>query len=222
MELEFTSKLTADLIDSMGSDLSIIKAARVSTQTQPKDGDEKLISFLMKNKHASPFEHCTATFLIDAPIVVAREWHRHRTQSYNEVSGRYSELKPKFYIPGTARPLIQQGKPGAYEFVPGTDKQQDQTKNRLQTVAIVAWDEYQELLELGVAREIARLVLPVNIYTSWYATANLRNWLGFLNLRASEFAMYEIRTLAQQIEKTLKVLFPWTMAAWEQSGRETI
>lgn len=221
--VELTSDLFVNLIDSMGTELSIVNAARVSFNEESAeltDKDVGLIKFLAKNRHASPFEHCTATFRIEAPIFVAREWHRHRTQSYNEWSGRYSQLEPKFYAPDYDRPLIQTGKAGAYKFeVPKDDALNIAVFKEFRFSCQTAWDTYEYLLDEGVAKEVARMVLPVNIYTSWYATSNLRNWINFLSLRTDETAMYEIRQLAGSIEESLYKLFPVTMEHWDKAGR---
>lgn len=221
-EIKFTDELTVTFRDSMGDDFRIVEAARISTQTVVKPDDEKLLRFLLKQKHASPFESCIAQFVIHAPIIVVREHMRHRTQSYNEVSGRYSVLEPLFYIPGSERPLTQVGKPGAYSLVTGTEEQSLLAKTRLEEVAFLAWENYKVLLESGIAKEVARDVLPVNIYTKWYATANLRNWLNYLSLRTDKNAMWEIRQVAFKIEEKLTELFPWTMNAWNDFGREAL
>lgn len=222
-QIELTCDLKADLIDSMGTELSIVNAARVSfnqTSDELSEKDAGLIGFLMKNRHASPFEHCVVTFRIEAPIFVAREWHRHRTQSYNEWSGRYSPLQPKFYAPDYDRPLIQVGKPGAYKFeVPQDDSINIDLYREFRFSCQTAWDAYEYLLDAGVAKEVARMILPVNIYTSWYATGNLRNWINFLSLRTDMQAMFEIRQLAFSVEKVLYDTYPITMEAWDKAGR---
>lgn len=221
-EIEFTSELSAVLVDSLGSDLTVINAARISLKQHSEvfsNADDGLLRFLMKNRHASPFEHCIATFLVECPLYVRSEWHRHRTQSYNEMSGRYTELMPKFYVPNEARPLIQQGKPGAYNFTPGSEAQFKRMQNATQYICSSAWLEYQDMLADGIAKEVARIVLPVTTFTKFYATANLRNWLGFLSLRTDPTAMEEIRNLAGQVETLLHHKFPATLNAWDQFGR---
>lgn len=217
--IELTSELSATLTNFMGTDRTVIEAARVSTQTDVKEGDEKLIDFLIRNRHASPVEHCTATFLISCPIFVAREHMRHRTQSFNEVSSRYSVLKPKFYAPNSDRALIQKGKPGAYTFSVGEDEDYTSLYKEQRFIYQSAWDGYERLLERGIAKEVARNVLPLAIYTSFYATANLRNWLNYLSLRAEEHALAEIRDIAFQIEHKLYELFPVTLESWDRSNR---
>lgn len=221
--IELTADLTVDIVDFMGTDLTIVNAARVSFAQHSEELSEKdkgLINFLMKNKHTSPFEHCQASFLITCPIFVVREWHRHRTQSYNEVSGRYTELQPKFYAPDLMRPLIQTGKPGDYHFeLPEDDSLYYEIWREVRFTAQTAWNTYQTLLAKGVAKEVARIVLPNNIYTSYYASANLLNWMRFLSSRTEIHAMYEIRQLAYQVEAHLTERFPIAMNTWEKNGR---
>jgi thymidylate synthase (FAD) len=205
----------------MGSDEMVLHAARVSFAAEKEQADAErmagLIRFMMDNKHGSVFEHNAVTFLVKAPLFVIREWHRHRTQSYNEWSGRYSKLEPEFYIPTNIRHQV--GKPGAYTF--------DNIDNPVMTAHTreVMWQQgrtayrhYENMLEAGVAKEQARIILPVNTYSKFYATANLRNWMKFLELRNSKHAMYEIRQYAEAIEESLHVLFPVTMAAFRRTG----
>lgn len=225
-QIQLTSELKADLIDHMGTPLSIVNAARVSfndTHQEMTEKDEGLIRFLMKNRHASPFEHCVATFRIEAPIFIAREWMRHRTQSYNEWSGRYSQLEPKFYAPNYDRPLIQVGKPGEYTFeVPQDDATNIELYRELRFSYQTAWNCYEYLLDAGIAKEVARNALPVGVYTSWYATANLRNWLNFLSLRTDGQALFEIRELAFQVEEKLFDLYPTVLESWDKTGRGSL
>lgn len=222
-QIELTDELKVELIDFMGKDLTVVNAARVSLNQHSDEWGEResgLVKFLMKNRHASPFEHCSASFRITAPIFVAREWHRHRTQSYNEVSGRYTQMLPKFYAPGFDRPLLQVGKPGAYHFeVPEDESMYYMVHDELRYCAQTCWDSYERMLDKGVAKEVARMPLNLNLYTGWYATGNLRNWVGFLALRTDEQAMHEIRQLAFQTEQILTELFPATLLEWDKSGR---
>lgn len=213
-----------ELVDQMGDDLSVVRAARVSTGTdkriEPEGAPEALIRFLMSNRHASPFEHVTATFRMEVPIFVAREWMRHRTQSFNEESGRYRELEPHFYQPSYEhRPVKQMGKPGAYDLRHGHHEQRKTVRKCTEQAYRMAWDEYCIMLEEGIAREVARMVLPVGIYTSFYATANLRNWFNFLALRTEGQAMFEIRQAAQMIEVELEKVAPISLACWQEYGR---
>lgn len=221
--MEYVRNSTVILHHKVGDDTTAVLAARVSTAgvDANTDGAEKLLRFLIKNRHASPFEHATLTFIADVPIFVAREWHRHRTQSYNEVSGRYKELLPRFYLPPRERPSIQVGKPGAYTFEEDTEKIK-YADSAIWFHSSVSWQQYHDLLREGVAREVARMVLPVNIMTQFYATANLRNWLNFLSLRNSSDALYEIREAAAQVEEILLAEFPLTTRLWIENGRTSL
>jgi thymidylate synthase (FAD) len=216
--MEYTSTLTCELIDSAASDLAVVNAARISVNVEHPDmekGDAELIKYLMKNKHGSPFEHGFFKFRVEAPIFVFREWHRHRVgHSYNEMSGRYTELEPKFYIPETAR--TQHGKPGHYTF---EEAEPESTATRAAQAAMKrsyqkSWDEYQNLLGQGVAKEQARLVLPVSIFSKMIWSCNPRSLMHFLNLRTAEQAMAEIRKLAYAAEFALLQTMPTTYAAW--------
>lgn len=221
--IELKSDLTAKMLDHMGTELTIVNAARVSldkSSTALGESDLGLLKYLMKNRHASPFEHCVAQFYVECPIFVVREWHRHRTQSYNEMSGRYTELKPVFYAPDFNRPLIQVGKPGAYRFeLPKDDKVNMQVLSDMRFSYQTAWNSYTDLLERGIAKEVARDVLPVAIYTKFYATANLRNWLNFISLRTDPQALHEIRVLAGSVETQLHKIFPNVLNNWDEFGR---
>lgn len=220
-----------ELVQSVGDDFMIAAAARVSTgndlKDRPTDGgvpeqlekDAGLINYLMANKHGSPFEHGSMTFRIETPIFVVREFHRHRIGwSYNEMSGRYTELKPNFYIPGTERPLVQEGSSAHPKLVPGDEKQYDVMSNRLEYSYEVSWAQYQDLLANGVAKEVARMCLPVGIFTEFYATANPRSIMHFLELRLAQNAQYEIRMVARQIETLFAEAWPATHAAFVKNG----
>lgn len=229
-ELTFRSNMTVELVRSMGDDTSVVQAARVSTvgANDPEEGEGAgLIRFLIKNKHGTPLEHNAFTFRIEAPIFVAREFMRHRIgTSINEESGRYKSLKPIFYLPAWNRPLVQVGKVGQYRFEKGSNNQKDQTKYALHNIAHLSYDWYEELLELGVAREVARMVLPVSIYTSWYCTMNARSLMHFLGLRTQHenatfpsYPMEEIRMVADQMEELWAEKMPLTHAAFDENGR---
>lgn len=219
----FTDKLTVSLVQGNVSDEMVLHAARVSTTGLMGDGiewndrDNGLIKYLMNNQHMSPFEHGSVTFFVHAPIFVAREFMRHRSFSYNEESGRYKQLEPVFYVPNAARPLTQKGKPGAYTFLPGSEDQYLSTEYNLQHVYRTAYAAYERLLQEGIAREVARMVLPVGIMTSFYATANMRNVLNFLALRLDESAQQEIREVASQMYTIMGMLAPRTVLAWTDS-----
>ncbi|TXH54668.1 MAG: FAD-dependent thymidylate synthase [Desulfurellales bacterium] len=225
-----SSELTATLVDSMGSDDSIVRAMLVSTkgaESLDVEATPGRINFLMANRHGTPFEHNSMTFFVRAPIFVFREFHRHRIGwSYNEVSGRYKELDDCFYVPPPHRPLVQEGKPGAYEFVLGTIDQYNDAVVALQDVYTDAYNGYRYLLNKGVAKEVARALLPVGIYTEMYATCNARSLMAFLSLRTrnegSKFPSYpqwEIEQVARQMEEAFAQLFPITYVSFVLNGR---
>lgn len=207
--IEFRSDMRVTLIDSMGSDRSIAEAARVSTRTddlgRPHEG---LVRRLWRDGHTSPFEQCELKVRVEVPLFVAREWHRHRTQMFNEVSGRYAELAPVFYVPGDDRPLVQTGKSMDYQREAGTWKQLEEVILAHEGMARVGWAHYRSLLEAGVAREVARGVLPVSLFTTFYAKASLLNWFRFIELRTDESALWEIRRAAEQVEAMVKGVWP--------------
>lgn len=230
----FRSDVTVELVRSNASDSDVVFAARVSTQGEQSlagvDAEATrsagLINFLMRDRHGSPFEHNSLTFYVQAPIFVFREFMRHRIASYNEESGRYRELRPVFYVPGPERRLIQQGKPGAYEFVDGTPEQHALVAQQTREVCEHAYASYQQMLAGGVAREVARIVLPVTIYSSMYVTVNARSLMNFLSLRTKRdgatypsFPQREIEMCAEQMESLWAELMPLTHAAFEANGR---
>lgn len=232
--MEIRSDMTVKLVQSVGSDASFVAAARVSTQgvdsesSLSADPEEArgLINFLLKNRHMSVFEHGQMTFLVEAPIFVFREWHRHRTWSFNETSARYKEMESMFWVPRDDRPLVQEGKPGHYIFTAGTKAQQEITKGRLVESYEYAYERYLAILGMGVAREVARACLPVAIYSSMYATVNPRNLMSFLSLRtkdeSSMFPSYpqaEIEECARQVEEAFAEKFPITYEVWTKNGR---
>jgi thymidylate synthase (FAD) len=230
----FRDDVSVELIKASASDADVIWAARVSTageQSMDEIGEDParsagLINYLARERHGSPFEHTSMTFFISAPIFVFREFMRHRIASYNEESGRYRELKPVFYIPNQARNLIQIGKTGAYEFVPGTDEQFQVTVDAMKDAYTVAYESYKKMLDAGIAREVARAVLPVATYSSMYVTMNARALMNFLSLRTSRegshFPSYpqrEIEMVAEKMEAEFAKLMPLTYQAFEKSGR---
>src|SRR6478672_1313672 len=173
-EVKFRSDITVELVKATAADSDVAFAARVSTAGERSldsvDADPAsaagLIRYLMRERHGSPFEHSVMTFYVQAPIFVWREHMRHRVASYNEESGRYRVLDPVFYVPGPERRLVQQGKPGAYEFVEGTPEQYALVVEATRRICRDAYAAYLEMLDAGVAREVARGVLPVAIYSS--------------------------------------------------------
>ena len=212
------------------SDMTVVRAARVSTQGEETraDDDESaaLIRFLMRNRHGTPFEHNSFTFFVRAPIFVFREFQRHRIASYNEESGRYRVLAPVFYVPDLDRPLIQVGKAGEYRFVPGDTEQTLLVRKSLESASVRAYETYQEMLGAGIAREVARMCLPVNTYSSMYVTMNARGLMNFLSLRTTSsasqfpsFPQYEIEVVARQMEEIFRQHMPKTWEAFNTHGR---
>lgn len=225
--MEFKSTMDVELIDVMGSDDRIVAAARVSTLGAEAADDEApgLINFLMKNRHGTPFEHCIMQFRVSAPIFVWREHHRHRIASYNEESGRYKQLEPIFYKPDDDRPLVQTGKPGHYIYVPGDEAQLTAVSVSIQAQCLSAYQEYEYLLGRGIAKEVARMVLPVNIYSTCYVTMNLRALMNFLSLRRkdedSTFPSYpqrEIEMVAERYAHHFESQFPITYHTFIRNG----
>ena len=161
--MQFRSDMTVELIDSMGGDDSVVRSARVSSGSASvsSEKDQGLINYLMRDRHGSPFEHAVFTFRIEAPIFVFREFMRHRMASYNEESGRYKELEPVFYVPGPERKLKQVGKPGAYTFEEGEYDQKVMVAPATMRIYDEAYSTYKKMLDKGIAREVARDVLPL-------------------------------------------------------------
>jgi thymidylate synthase (FAD) len=175
-----------------------------------------LINFLYGNRHMSPFEHGFMTFYIETPIFVAREFMRHRTWSYNEMSGRYTELPPRLFLINSERPIVQSGKIGAYRFETGTPEQYGLIFAETTKAYQQSWDSYQNMLAAGIAKEVARNVLPVGMMTQFYATANIRNIMQFLLLRNDQHALAEIRDVAVSIEKEFAKAMPLTYKAFKK------
>jgi thymidylate synthase (FAD) len=210
------------LDDAMADDLSVVNGARVSFARHKDvmdESDEGLIRFLMRDRHGTPFEHNSFRFHIRCPIFVAREWMRHRVGSFNEFSLRYARATEDFYVPEAEDVRSQVGKPGAYSFEPVSAEIAEATREKLQAVYETAYAAYEELVELGVARELARCALPVGAYTEFYWTINARSLMNFLSLRNAETAQREIRRYAQACELFLEQLMPVTYAAFVAGGR---
>ncbi len=204
------------------------RRARQSLEEINKDPEKSkgLINFLMRDRHGSPFEHNSMTFFISAPIFVFREFHRHRVWSYNEESGRYRELQPVFYVPGPDRQLVQQGRPGKYEFVDGTPEQHALVSETMEESYRASYAAYQKMLEAGIAREVARAVPPVGLFSSMYATCNARALMHFLSLRTKDeraavpsFPQREIEMVGEKMEALWAELMPLTHAAFNANGR---
>lgn len=216
-----------ELIDKFGDDLSVVNAAKVSFSASLSEMNEHgigLINYLMKNRHATPFEHVVFKFRIKAPIFVTREWMRHRWSSFNEMSMRYyAPPVIQFYNPEPANIRKQIGKPGAYTFDPLNDDNLEKiVKERLDVVYKLANSVYRDLIELGVAKEVARCALPVAQYTEFIWTVNARSLMNFISLRNDSNAQYEIQEYAKLIENIFQQCLPITHKAFIDCDRISI
>lgn len=208
------------LVDSMGNDLSIVRSARVSYDADWREGedegkDAKLIAYLMKNKHTSPFESVQFTFEVKAPIFVFRQWHRHRTWAYNEISARYTELDEGFYVPEVEQITTQ-----------STSNKQMRTKEQhpqafyirdvIKDQCEFSTQRYKRLIEQGCPRELARSVLPVAAYSRMFATVSLLNLFRFISLRSHEHAQYEIRIYSDAMLNLIEPIVPVAVSAFKE------
>lgn len=216
----------------MANDLAVIAAARVSNgvvyeqASKGPEADQKLINYLVKHRHGTPFEHATFQFYIKAPLFVVREWQRHRMASYNEISGRYVEFKPEFYIPDKYRMQSESNKQGSffptdddvakYHHIT-TDTWDEEFRQWITEWSETAYAAYQTYIAHGLAKEMARMVLPLNLYSQFYFTVNARSLMNFLSLRAAEDAQYEIRQYALGIKQIFKNHMPMTYSAWQDN-----
>lgn len=218
------------LVNSSASDAMVAQAARVSTTGENEltsDNIEGLINYLLKHKHGSPFEHNIMQFYVKGPIFAFREFHRHRIGfSYNEMSARYMEMPDEFYLPPHDRPLVQTGTSAHPELSPGTPEQYDKMSDILMESYRASWDAYQKLLRRGIARELARAVLPVGIMSQMYVTCNARSLMNFLSLRVDSpdatfpsKPQWEIQQMALQMEIIFHTLMPATYKAYVKNGR---
>ncbi len=232
--IQFRSDVSVELVRSNADDADVLFAARVSTKGEQSLKDVNadpstsagLINYLMRDRHGSPFEHNSMTWYVQAPIFVFREFMRHRIASYNEESGRYRQLQPTFYFPGPQRKLVQVGKPGAYTFEDGSAEQHALAESEIKASCTQAYESYLRMLEAGIAREVARAVLPVTIYSSMYVTMNARALMNFLSLRTTRegthfpsFPQREIEMVAEKMEDGWAELMPMTYEAFNKSGR---
>lgn len=206
------------LVEHMGNDMSIVRNARVSYDAKPRDdgSDEKLIRYLWKNKHTSPFECVQFTFDIKCPIFVARQWHRHRTWAFNEVSGRYTKLPTEYYVPELDQ-ITTQSKSNKQMRTDTQHPRAALLQDVIERISDAAHDAYQVLLEEGCPRELARSILPLGTYTHFFGTVDLRNLFHFLDLRLHEHAQYEIRVYAEAMLKLIAPIVPVAVAAFEEN-----
>lgn len=202
------------LVDFMGGDHAVVQSARVSygKGVTNDERDKKLVSFLLANGHETPFEHSVFKFHIKCPIFVARQWFRHRMASYNEISGRYTEMKEEFCLPEQLR--SQKARNYKYEHL-----EENVNKKLLKKISDfyeLSFSLYKELLDKGVAKEHARIVLPLSLYTQFYWSINARALMNFLKLRMDDHAQYEIRQYAYAIADFFRLKMPWTYEAFHQ------
>ena len=208
------------LVDFMGGDESVVRAARVSYDEEWRAGedegsDARLIKYLKKNKHHTPFEAVAFTFEVKAPIFVFRQWHRHRTWAYNELSARYRDLPEEIYLP-PFRAQASKNKQGSDGFV--AEGEEAALEEAFKASYKTAFEAYRYALSKGVAREIARSVLPVATYSHMFGTVSLLNLMRFLSLRDHSHAQYEIRVYAEAMRELAKEVAPVSIAAWEEFG----
>lgn len=221
------------LVNHFGDDGSIVKSARVSTVGANSiyaehigKREEGLINYLMREKHGSPFEHNAMTFYVRAPIFVFREFQRHRIASYNEMSGRYTDLPGQFYIPNELRPIVNVGTPSKPVMALGTEDQYFEMVKDMEEVFELAWHKYLKMMDDGIANELARTVLPLGIFSQMYVTMNLRAMFNFLSLRTHNLTathisrpQREIEMVAEKMEKDVARLFPVAYTSWNENGR---
>lgn len=210
------------LDDAMADDLSVVNSARVSFAKSSDSLDDSgvgLINFLMRERHGTPFEHNSFRFHVKCPIFVAREWFRHRIGSFNEFSARYSMVEDEFFQPNPWDVRTQVGKPGSYRFEQVSEEQANMTISEIRKVNEYAYSTYEKLVEDGIAKELARVVLPVSMYTQFYWTVNARSIMNFLSLRTHETAQMDIRGYAKTVEGHFAKCMPVTYKAWVENGK---
>ena len=224
--------MKVELIDFMGGDDRIQQAARVSTrgsESFEEPASAGFVDFLVRGRHSVPLEHSVFTFRIECPIDVSREIVKHRISSISEISARYTILPNNFYTPGPDRPLEQVGKTGDYKFIAGSDGLRDLVNHEFLASSIRQWESYNRMLEAGAAKEVARKILPVNIYTSMFMTMNARSLTNFISLRVRDetsavpsFAMSEIDEVGRGVEEIFAEKMPLAYAAFVKNGRRAL
>ena len=228
MYLKIKSNLYGDkkgfveLVDAVGDDLTVVNSARVSFgkhKAKLDDKDKKLIKYLIKHKHTSTLEHCFVTFRIKVPLFVRSQHHRHRTWSYNEISRRYTDFDIQFYEPEAFRTQHKSNRQAsnADELIdPVIESWQYEASDCITMHHDASLKLFNELIEAGVCREQARGILPQNMYTEYYASANLNNILKFIDLRTHEGAQWEIQEMAKGMLKIIEKLYPVTVGAYNE------
>lgn len=205
------------LVDFMGGDPGVVDAARVSYGGSSKGArtDRTLIDYLLRHSHLTPFEHAVFKFHVAAPIFVARQWFRHRFAAYNEISLRYTEVQDEFYMPDAWRGQDKKNRQGSTSSAP---LDQNALRRLFQEQVDSALATYRRMIEMGVAREMARMALPVNLYTQFYWTVNARSLMNFVALRADAHAQWEIQRYAEALARGLREAMPWTYEAFLRHG----
>lgn len=201
--------IKAEYIDHMGDDLRVVNAARVSfgkEKTELEKSDEKLLNYLAKHAHYTPFEHCTLTLRISCPLYIRSQIMRHRTFSYNEISRRYTDKDIQFYIPEKFRKQHDSSKQCSDGYL--DNKGNTHAHVCMQDIIGKAIKTYNAMIKHGCARELARGILPQCMMTEFYMTGNLRNWIGFLKLRLDKTAQDEVILIAEQVRKVIEEKFP--------------
>ena len=211
-EITFRSDVSVELIDSMGSEERIVQAARASTKgAEAKEAVANgLVRTLVEEGHTVPLEHCVFTFKIEAPLFVVNQMVKHRISSISAHSARYSEMRPQFYVPADARPCAQTGKPMEYNYF-HSERTTEEAQTQLVEVANYAWDSYTYMLGEGVAKEVARSVLPVSMYTTIFMTVNLNSLLNIIKLRTDRYGSHpqeEIRWVGEAMRDVVVEKFP--------------
>ncbi|AEJ94341.1 ThyX-like thymidylate synthase [Mycobacterium phage Alice] len=231
LDIQFTDEIVVEVLDSNFSDSRVCVAARTSTAGAGADDSERygLINALMRDRHGTPFEHMNATFRVTAPIFVWREHHRHRSGwSYSEESGRYKQLDPVFYVPGETRPIakVEGTRNMDYVLEKGTADQHALIANAMWATCSGAYRQYEAMLDAGIVREVARMVLPVNIMSTCIVTCNARSLMHFLSLRQrhddARFPskpQYEINLVANGYERLLAEEAPLVHRSYVENGR---
>ena len=216
-EIKFRSDMGVTLLGVMGSDEGIADDARTSTSIigKSKPGRVQLTRRLIEDGHWSPFEHAIMKFALNVPLFVRDQIVRHKSLSFSVFSLRYAEAAPEFWVPEEVRPLVQTGKAMDYRREMGTPVQRGAAIDQLGLGAKSSWGQYAHLIELGIAPEVARTVLPTSLYTRMVVTGNLRSWMHFLDVRADKHAQWEVRDVATQIAEEFANHFPVSYAAWE-------
>ena len=216
-EPTFRSDMKVELIDFMGGDGRAVQAARTSTLGASASGEEEragLINFLWREGHHVPFETSVFTFRIECPIFVSRQLVKQSTTAISEESGRYRELDGTFYVPSEGRPLGQAGRTGEYNMVHLGEHEETRLAVEMVRASQRAWASYEHMLRNGAAKEVARMVLPVNLYSSMYLTMNARSLMNFLSLRNEHHAQWETREVAEKMEGIFAEKMPLTFRSW--------